>query len=427
MRSNLAEEPEDVTRAAGAEAPAGLISANLAKALANPWRNRILMELHLRPMSPNQFAAEFGGNLSSIARHFRELKDWGFLEVAEELRGGKRRGAVEKVYRAIQRVHFDTPTWEGLPQYLRSECSAAVLEGLLLRLSQSVGSGMFDAAENRCVSWQGLAFDRQAWTAYTDRLDDALLELSDLEVEAAERLARSGAPAIPATIAFLAFRSPPEPVEAVGPRRGSSPKPSDGPPGPQFLLSPQMAKALSNPWRNRILMELCCRPMSPKQFADEVGGPELATMARYFRQLKAGGYIEVAEELRGGSRRGAVEKIYRAVPRARIDTSAWEALPAEVRREGSGAAMDDLISRIQQGFEADTFDAEVSRHLSWKAVWLDREGWAECVSRLDEIALLANELAEESEERLGIQGGEQIPTTAALMAFRSPRSSDLVP
>jgi hypothetical protein len=89
------------------DAPPSLISAKLAKALANPWRNRILIELHLRPMSPKQFADEFDGNLTVISRYFRELKMWGFLEVAEELRGGK---GVALSRRSIERSGAFTST-----------------------------------------------------------------------------------------------------------------------------------------------------------------------------------------------------------------------------------------------------------------------------------------------------------------------------
>ena len=193
-------------RGGKADAPP-LISAKLAKALANPWRNRILIELHLRPMSPKQFAEEFGGNLEVIARYFRELKDWDFIEVAAERRGGKRRGAVEKVYRAIQRVYFDTATWERLPRHLRAECSGAILEGLILRITHAVEAETFDAEKDRHLFWKALPLDHQAWTEYVTRLDELLAWIGELEAESAERIAKAEAEAIP--------------------RNGRAPRPSD--------------------------------------------------------------------------------------------------------------------------------------------------------------------------------------------------------
>jgi DNA-binding transcriptional ArsR family regulator len=410
-----------VERGGKADAPP-LISAKLAKALANPWRNRILIELHLRPMSPKQFAEEFGGNLEVIARYFRELKDWDFIEVAAERRGGKRRGAVEKVYRAIQRVYFDTATWERLPPHLRAECSGAILEGLILRITHAVEAETFDAEKDRHLFWKALPLDHQAWTEYVTRLDELLAWIGELEAESAERIAKTEAEAIPATVALLAFRSPPEHVEIPElPPQEWSPERVAGPPGsPPFLMSAQMAKALANPWRNRILTELHLRPMSPNQFFQEFSdGPELATIARYFRQLKDWGYLEVIEELRGGKRRGSVEKVYRAVQRLHFNTAMWEGLPRHLREECSGGVLDDLIRRINRSIAAGTFDADTDRHLSWKAIWLDRRAWTEYATRLDEVLAWVDELESQSGARLAETDEEPIPATVANLAFRA--------
>ncbi len=403
-------------------APLFLIEAKLAKALANPWRNRILMELHLQSMSPKQFSERFGGDLTLIARYFRELKEWDFVEVAEELRGGKRRGAIEKVYRATQRVHFDTATWELLPRYLRAECSGAILQSLILRIVQAIEGGTFDAEVDRHLSWRTLPFDRRAWTEYVTRLDEVLAWVAELEAESAARIAATESEAIPLTVALLAFRSPSEPVEISNSLQESSEleQASQPPSAPPFLISAQMAKALANPWRNQILTELHVRPMSPNQFAKERGGPELATIARYFRQLKEWGYLEVAEELRGGRRRGGVEKVYRAMPRAHFDIAMWERLPRHLRAVGSGKTLDHLIRRIDQAVTLDTFDADLDRHLSWKAIWLDRQAWIEYVIRLDELLTWTNDLEIQAAQRLAEMREKPTPTTVALMAFRAP-------
>lgn len=396
------------------------LSAQLAKPLANPWRNRILAELHQRPMSPSQFVEEIGGpGLPTIARYFRELKDWGFLEVAEELRGGKRRGAVEKVYRAIQRVHFDTPTWESLPRYLRRECSNSMLEGLLAQVTKAIRAETFDADKDRHLSWKTVYLDRQAWTEYVTRLDEVLATLSDLEADSFHRASLSKEPLMPVTVGLLAFRSPATPLSQVEEPQ-EPPAASDGEVGPHFIMSPRTAKALANPWRNRILAELHLRQMSPKQFIEEFGGPDLATIARYFRQLKKWGYLEVVEELRGGGRRGSVEKIYRAIQHVHFNTATWENLPYHLRTECSGSILEGLILRIHEAIVADTFDAETDRHLSWKAVSLDHSGWVGCVTQLDEVLAWTYELEKESADRLQATEQEGLPATVALMGFRSP-------
>lgn len=390
------------------------LSSELAKPLANPWRNRILAELHLRPMSPTQFAREIGGpDKATLARYFRELKDWGFLEIAAELRGGKRRGGVEKIYRAVQRAHFDTPTWETLPRYLRCECSASMMQGLLTRIVSAIKGGTFDAEKDRHLSWKAIQLDRKAWNTYVEKLDEILSLITELEAESAQRIANTGEEPIPMTLGLLAFRSPTK--EPLGVPNTLV----QGATEPHFIMSPETAKALADPWRNRILAELHLRPMSPKQFLNEFGGPDLATTARYFRQLRRWGFLEIHEELRGGKRRGTVEKVYRAVRRVHFSTATWESLPHGLRAECSASMLDGLVSRIDEAMEADTFDAETDRHLSWKAASLDRQAWTECVTRLDEALDLLNQLEKDSAARIAA-GSEGIPATVALLAFRSP-------
>jgi DNA-binding transcriptional ArsR family regulator len=393
------------------------LSASVAKPLANPWRNRILAEILLRPMSPKEFTHLVGGpGLPTVARYFRELKQWGFLEVAEERRGGERRGAVEKVYRAIQRVHFDTPTWERLPRYLRSECSNSMLEGLIARITEAVEAETFDAEMDRHLSWKTVRFDRQAWDEYSRALDKLLTEIADLEVSSADGI-YGGNAALRATLGLLAFRSPSKQM----PRRARQAPPNTAnDERPHFLMSARTAKALANPWRNRILAELHSHPMSPKSFFERIGGPDLPTVARYFRQLRKWGYLEIAEELRGGSRRGSVEKVYRAVKRAHFTTPTWEQLPLEVRSACSVSMLDGLMERVNDAIAADTFDEETDRFLCWKTAQLDRKAWKRLGRRLDEMLDLVAALERASTERIADEDAEEIPATVALLAFRSP-------
>jgi hypothetical protein len=398
------------------------LGASLAKPLGNAWRNRIMAELLLRPMSPNQFSKEFeGAELPTIARYFRELKDWDLLEVVAELRGGKRRGAVEKIYRAAHPIYFDTPSWERLPHYLRCECSASLIQAVCTRVVQAIQAKTFDAEEDRHLSWKAVCLDRTAWSEYVTRLDQILEWVTGLEAEAVRRSSQSGEERFPVTLGLLAFRSPTSTAEAGKAEDEECPPESYAPSSnPHFLMSPVTARALANPWRNHILTELHMRPMSPTQFTEEFDGPDLATTARYFRQLKKWGYLEVIEELTGGNRRGSVEKVYRAIKRAHFGTAVWGTLPHSLRKECSGSMLEGLMQRIDEAVDAGTFDAETDRHLSWKAMWLDRQAWTECVTRLDEVLAWVYEIETESAARLRQAEGEEIPATVGLTAFRSP-------
>lgn len=186
----------------------GLISAKMAKALANAWRARILAELSVRPMSPSQFVDEVGGELTNIARCFRQLAEWDYIEIVETRRGGRRRGGVEHVYRGIQRAHYDTESWKALPRLLRDDISGNILASYFARIAEAVDAGTFDAELDRHLSWDGVALDRQAWTELGERLDEVLGWLPELEAESTKRMAETGEEPIPTTVGLAAFRSP---------------------------------------------------------------------------------------------------------------------------------------------------------------------------------------------------------------------------
>ena len=63
-------------------------------------------------MSPVEFCREGFApedmEVSHVAYHFRELAQYGCLEVIEE---NKRRGSIEHVYRGIGRAYFGETDW----------------------------------------------------------------------------------------------------------------------------------------------------------------------------------------------------------------------------------------------------------------------------------------------------------------------------
>jgi DNA-binding transcriptional ArsR family regulator len=183
-------------------------SSSLVKTLANPWRARILGELYVQPMSPSQFVNEVGGEISTISRHFRQLSAWGYLEVVEEKKGGRRRGGVERIYRAIQRSHLDSEAEAMLPLEVREERSRQAIASYLSRVAEAMDAGTFDSESDRHFSWDALSLDRRAWKAITDRLDELLASLPQLQAEAAQRMKESGEESIYATVGLAAFPSP---------------------------------------------------------------------------------------------------------------------------------------------------------------------------------------------------------------------------
>lgn len=397
------------------------ISTKMARALADPWRFRILIEVTVRPLSPSRFVEEVGGELTHIARCFRQLADWGYLEVVEERPGRRRGAAIEHVYRAIQRAYFDTPTWKSVPLSGRNAVSKSVLDSYHQRVREAVKAGTFDQEPDRHLSWDTLALDRQAWQELGESLDAILDSLAEFELEATERLAAGGGEQMPIAVGLTAFRSPDRPAEILrgsryhhGPLEAPDSNATGG-------IEPKLAKALSNRWRCRILMEVTLRPLSPSQFTEEFGG-SMTNISRCFRELAKWGFIEIVEERKGGRRGGGVERIYRSTLRAFFDTATWARLPQIVREEMSQHVLDGYFHRVSEAFEAETFDAEFDRHLSWKPIVIDRPSWTQIGESLDRVLNRFPELEAESVERTD-DVEELIPTTVGLASFRSPPSS----
>lgn len=398
------------------------ISAKMARALADPWRFRILIEVTVRPLSPSRFVEEVGGELTQISRCFRQLADWGYLEVVEERPGRRRGAAIEHVYRAIQRAYFDTPTWKNVPLSGRNAVSRSILGSYQQRIREAVEAGTFDQEMDRHLSWDTIVLDREAWGQLGEELDRILDSLTELELEATNRLAAGEGEQMPTTVGLTAFRSPDTPSQML---RGS--RSYDGlitgiEPDGNGGIEPKLAKALSNRWRCRILMEVSIRPMSPSQFIEDVGG-SMTNISRCFRELAEWGFVEIVEERKGGRRGGGVERIYRSTLRAFFDTQTWIGLPQIIREEISQFFLDGYFDRISEAFQAGTIDAELDRHLSWKPVVIDRPAWTQIGESLNEILNRLPELEAESTERTD-DIEELIPTTVGFSSFRSPPASE---
>lgn len=396
------------------------ISAKMARALADPWRFRILIEVTVRPLSPSRFVDEVGGELTHISRCFRQLADWGYLEVVEE-RPGRRRGAsIEHVYRAIQRAYFDTATWKSVPLSGRDAVSRSILSSYQQRIREAVEAGTFDSELDRHLSWDTVALDREAWEELGERLDSVLESLATLELEATERLAAAEGEQMSTTVGLTAFRSPDTPSRLLGGSRRHIPLGRDEPAN-AYGIEPKLAKALSNRWRCRILMEVSVRPMSPSQFIEEVGG-SMTNISRCFRDLAKWGFVEIVQEKKGGRRGGGVERIYRSTLRAFFDTQSWIGLPQILREEISQFFLDGYFDRISEAFEAKTIDAEIDRHLSWKPIVIDRAAWNTIGAALNEILDWLPVLEAEATERSD-DVEDLIPTTVGLASFLSPPST----
>jgi hypothetical protein len=183
---------------------------------------------------------------------------------------------------------------------------------------------------------------------------------------------------------------------------------------------------LHHRWRIRILDVLVERSMSVAQFVDEGVIPELASMDRHlaisklayhFRVLRHAGALQVVEQ---NMRRGSTEMVCRANVRALLTDAEWATLPDNERSPISQAVLQALVARAESAVHHDTFDSRVDRHLSWRAMEVDEQGWSEMTALLNGVLETVSEIHRESKDRLGTSGEQPIRTTWGQLHFESP-------
>lgn len=192
-------------------------------------------------------------------------------------------------------------------------------------------------------------------------------------------------------------------------------------------ISQSLAKALANPLRVKILVELNKRVMSPSQFAEEFPRYSLSKVSQHFRQLEKYGCIEEVEQKIGGKRRGGIEHYFQAIRRAFFDQSSWAGLPESIRSGVTGETFTTYIERVAQAIEAGTIDIRDDRHFSWIAVRYDQQAWDEMIEGTDALFERAQELQVEAALRMAESGEEPIPATVAFACFESPSETGRSP
>ncbi|HSK50023.1 MAG TPA: helix-turn-helix domain-containing protein [Solirubrobacterales bacterium] len=400
------------------------ISPQAARVLMDSWRSQILSELAARPMSPSQFVSEFGGELDRISRCFRELAEWDYLELEEEVVGEGRRGGVEHVYRLVRRsFDFDGEAWRPLPPKAQETLSRPAVRSFRARIEEGVEVGIYDREIDSHLALDAVLLDRAAWTRFVGRLNDIQSSLPRRATAAARRLETSGGEAIPTTVALAGFRSPEAPALAAKPPFWT-PSPQGKGSGEEFAVSAQLAHVMRNRSRSRILRELSMGPLSAPQFARR-SGVSLDTARRHFGHLFSVGLIDLAEERKGRS--GSPEKVYRAKYRVDLDEPEMEELSPFMRQELSASIFEIFWGRVRDAIGAGTFDQETDSHFDWDRCVLDRQGWRELMAELGDCLPWLFELEQEAAGRLERSGEPPIPTTYFLAGFRAPEPIASVP
>jgi DNA-binding transcriptional ArsR family regulator len=181
----------------------------MAKLFGDPLRLKIVYELSMRPMSPKQFFEEFGGgSISRVARHFKVLADYDWIELVGEKSGGRRRGAVEHFYRATKSVAFDEANWADLPDTLKEMITWQTFATYAEIFKEAMEAGTIDARDERHLTWSSARYDETGWRRILGKTKDLFDFIAEEQVASNQRVAESGEETIPVIVALSVFETP---------------------------------------------------------------------------------------------------------------------------------------------------------------------------------------------------------------------------
>jgi DNA-binding transcriptional ArsR family regulator len=178
-------------------------------------------------------------------------------------------------------------------------------------------------------------------------------------------------------------------------------------------IQERLEKALSHPLRVELLRLLTERTYSPNELAQELQEP-LGRISYHVRVLDKTGCIELVDEKQ---RRGAVEHYYRGVQRPLINEAEWAKLTPEERSRISCLTLQNLYSESLAALQCGSLDSRVDRHLTWRQMTLDEEGWRELMALLMETMRGSEEIQARSDERRNRTQEEPISAIVGLLGF----------
>jgi DNA-binding transcriptional ArsR family regulator len=161
------------------------------------------------------------------------------------------------------------------------------------------------------------------------------------------------------------------------------------------LQNPALVQALAHPMRAKMLYILQERQASPKELAEEFGIP-LANVAYHIQVLRK---LKLIRLVKKTPRRGAVEHHYKADHAAFVNDEVWSQAPEIVKDATVAALLDEIGTYATSGAATGGFNHS-DAHLTRTRLVLDPRAWEELSGMLRHVLERADQLQEESDERL---------------------------
>jgi Bacterial regulatory protein, arsR family len=175
----------------------------------------------------------------------------------------------------------------------------------------------------------------------------------------------------------------------------------------------RIAYIIKHPYRVDALAILNERTASVAEIAEIMGVPA-NKLEHHIRDLHEAGCIEI---VRSERRRGAYEHYYCASLRPNISDEAWAMLSLDERLEISSLVFGAIMAEGLGALRARTFDSCTDRHLSWRILYLDEEGWLELVKEKAESLEGTETIQANAYRRMAESGEKGISVIAGAFAF----------
>jgi DNA-binding transcriptional ArsR family regulator len=180
------------------------IDRRLIKALGHPVREHVLAVFNEKVASTTEIGREIDLEVPAFYHHVETLEEIGFLERVESKR---RRGAKEHFFRAKSTLLIDDSAWLRVPSTIRADLVASHIQSLLDDIVGALSRGVFARTAGMHVSWLPAVFDRLGWQECMTLMNETLSRLIEIQRQSRDRIAVSGEPGIPATVALLGFET----------------------------------------------------------------------------------------------------------------------------------------------------------------------------------------------------------------------------
>ena len=185
-----------------------------------------------------------------------------------------------------------------------------------------------------------------------------------------------------------------------------------------------IAFVVKHPIRVDVLAILNERVASPSEIAVLIG-ENVSKVGHHVKELFEAGCLELVKEEKV---RGAIEHFYRPSLRPNISDAEWAKLSDESRAELSGLVFQAIMAEGLGALRADTFDSRLNRHLSWRVVNVDEQGFNELADDKAESLVEVERIEARSDGRMVESGAKGLSVIVAAMVFerarpgRSPQS-----